>query len=109
MTGACVVFDHHALHVDGHDGELRVLAGKRLNRLQRFPARHDEELDAVRDVPPQDRRADESGNPLQLGKRIASQVGDVFVGVLAAGESSPLGQAFRIVTYRVRNEVRFDR
>jgi len=90
VRDAAVVVEHHPLHLVGYDCDLRVRAGELADRVQRTPARDDQELDAALDRPAQDGGVDEACNTLQLGKGVAAQVRDVVVGALRAREAAPL-------------------
>ena len=92
MPRAPVELDHHALHLGRHDRDLRILAGEGLNRLQRLPARDDQELDAALDVAPQDRRVDESRDARELREGVLAQMRDVGFRVLAPGKPAPMSR-----------------
>jgi len=47
VARALVVLEHHALHLRWHHRNLGVASGEGADRLQRLPARDDQELDAA--------------------------------------------------------------
>ena len=90
MRDAAVVLEHHALHVLRYHRNLGIDAGKFADRIERAPARDDEELDATLDRAPQDAGVDEAGDACELRKSVAAQVLDVFIRALRAREAAPL-------------------